>query len=253
MKGNITLRELYEQKQKRKHVLLTIFFIIVISTFLYGTSSYANIFSKKTKSIPSEKKNVEEFIIIGDDSLTNKSDSLNTSESNIEETTNDEKIIEKTTVKKITITENEPDTIENASEPSKPNYCSDNEISIYKQIISTSNSVIESANIYVSNPTCIYPYTQSACNLTYENCLNSVESWYQTDGTCSRLPRSGMCATLNQERYYRLQQCEENKISCNYNCETYKEQEILKRLSEIAYREDLIVKNEQKLLDCGVL
>ncbi len=250
-----TLRELYQQKQKKKYTLLTIFPIIVISTLLYGLFSYTDLFGENSESILGEDKTIEKDIVIQEDSLAEEFDSVNIPETIIEETetANDVETTEKTTVKKTAITENKTDTIENISETTKPNYCSDSDISIYKQIISTSNSAIKSANTYISNPTCNYPYTPSSCNLTYDNCVRSVQNWYEADGTCSRLPRSGLCASLNQERYYRLEQCEENKISCNNTCETEKEQELLKRLSEISYREGLIIVNEQKLSDCGVL
>ncbi len=254
MKRDLTLREVYQQKQSRTQISLGLIFTVVVLTLVVVFFVYPTISSKKEVAVLGKGEISDKEIQPEENSLENESDSYNTPETNFEEKEQEEivKLDEKTIRKDPITVGNEEITKENI-EVDKPDYCSDSQILTYKQIISSSNSVIESAKAYINNPTCDYPYTPSTCNLAYDNCVSSVENWYEADGTCSRLPRSGICAALNQERYYRLQQCEENKISCNNTCETYKEQEVLQKLSDITYREGLIIENEQKLSNCNAL
>jgi hypothetical protein len=256
MEKGLTLLEIYKRDKRRKRfiaiTLPSIFILCGLGLFLYLKP-----LEKKEQSILGEQKSEVP-------STEQEEETLSNPEKDSEDTSSDETIIE--TEKEVEepktylysndntdIVSQPKDVVEEKqTEETKVDYCNDDYISSYQQTISSAQAVINNAEEYLNNPTCNYPYIPSSCTFAYYNCVNSVDTWFDSQEICSNMPRSGACASIRQEKYERLALCEEEKDYCDATCQNYILTETNNKQILIEEKKNLILENEKKLKECGI-
>ncbi len=132
------------------------------------------------------------------------------------------------------------------------NNCNNESISQYQQKLLSAKTSITTAQEYISNPSCDSVYSPSRCQLSYDICNSDVENWFKNDGTCSRLPRSGMCDKLKVERANKLNLCTLEYNDCNTFCEEQISNRIIEKYLIIEENKATVKISEEFLKNCGV-
>lgn len=257
MKKERTLREKIESQKRLSKIL---FFIIIpvlafIISFLIGflntgkNVSILGLFDKQQENVEKENeesKNLESEATI----IDNTEDSEDIEEDTQEETSPPPNPHPQSTN---SIPTQEPEVTQTVeTSPPTEDKCTDNLISYHRQQILSAQTRINSAQNYISNPTCDSSYSFTLCQLTYNVCVNDVETWFEADGTCSRLPRSGACRTLRVERQNKLDLCLAQFNYCNLQCENEINQITEESYQIIEESEEKINASELFLKDCGI-
>lgn len=143
----------------------------------------------------------------------------------------------------------------------QPNYCKDSDISIYRQIIATSESSIKSYNAYLASPKTTYEYTYQydQCGWTKSDCIANAEAYflqttgwtYQESGShgCSYTAK---CSNAIEKRTEMMNTCSAEKQQCLTSLDTWLTKKIADTNTSIEWREGLIIENQNKLAICGL-
>jgi hypothetical protein len=276
LKKNPTLRDRFESPKKftkiKKTFLFTILSLAILTlAFSIGFSNprtekgILGLFDKQESKIEQEPQQFELKIIDEDDDPSEENDNTGIEEDSAPKTNTDVVSTKKTIPietsnsedqqppnENIEATATTEETTTTETETVPEDNCSEEDISFYKQLISTAEKQILLMQNYINNPSCQYPYTPSTCQLTYDICKRDVEKWFEADGACSRLPRSSVCVDLKIEREKRLNLCEQEYNSCNSMCEEEIEKKLVESYLTIEDARTRIDSYKDYLIGCGV-